>query len=162
MRSMSPVEIALVIAIGGSALAAGTPAFLRDLHASRSAEAIDSLADISARAVAFSEGRDLAGSFPPPSPLTPAEVPRRKPSVDPPGTWDTPTWTALQFGFTTAHSYAFAFDVASDPTRIWFQARAHGDLNGDGVTSTFLVEGERRPGQNAVVLPGLHIHREVE
>lgn len=159
---MSPVEVALVIAIGGSALAAATPAFLRDLRASRSSEAIDGLAKISSRAAAYSEGRDLAASFPAPAPLTPAEVPRGKPTVDPPGTWDTPTWKALDFGFTSAHSFSFSFDVASDPSRIWFKAQAHGDLNGDGVTSTFLVEGERRPGQNAVVLPGLHVNREVE
>ena len=159
---MTPVEFALVFAIGGAVLAASAPTFLRDLHASRTSEAIDGISRIAARAAALSEGREIAASFPQPAPLTPAEVPRGRAIVDPPGTWDHPTWKELEFSFPNAHYYSFAFDVATDPSRISFKATAHGDLNGDGVTSTFVVEGERRPGQSAVVLPGLHVNREVE
>jgi hypothetical protein len=49
-----------------------------------------------------------------------------------------------------------------DPIRLWFNATAHGDLNGDGILSTFQVSGERRVGEEAVLIPGLHVHREVE
>ncbi len=162
MRSMTPVEMAAVFAVGGSVLAVAAPTFIRDLHASRTSEAIDGIHRIAARSVALSEGREIAASFPQPAPLTPAEIPRGRPVTDPPGTWDHPTWKELEFSFSNAHYYAFQYNVSTEPTRIWFQAIAQGDLNGDGVTSTFIVEGERRPGQNAVVLPGLHVNREVE
>jgi hypothetical protein len=159
---MTPIELAVVIAVGGSVLAAATPAFLRDLHASRVTEAVDGVATIAKNALAYSEAKELPASFPPPAPLTPSDVPRGKRVTDPPGTWDAPTWKALQFGFTSAHYFSFAFDVVSDPSRIGFRAHAHGDLNGDGLVSTFEVDGERRPGQNAVVLPGMYVDREVE
>ncbi len=162
MRAMTPVEMAVVVAVAGSVLAAATPAFLRDLHASRTSEGVDGISTIAKNAVAFAQDKDLAASFPAPAPLTPSEVPRGKRVVDPPGTWDTPTWKALDFGFTSGHYFSFAFDVSSDPSRIWFRAHAHADLNGDGVASAFEVEGERRPGQSAIVLPGMFINHEVE
>jgi hypothetical protein len=43
-----------------------------------------------------------------------------------------------------------------------FVATAHGDLDGDGVLSTFEVRGERKPGEDARVLPGMYVDREVE
>lgn len=162
MRSMSPVELALVAAVGGSALAAFAPTFVRQVQASRVTEAVDGLAAISAGAVAYAHGRELAASFPPPAPLTPSEVPRGATVTDPPGTWDTPTWQALQFRLDHPHWYCFRFDVVADPSRIWFDATAHGDLNGDGILSTFRLSGERRQGEEAALIPGLDVHREVE
>ncbi len=162
MRSMSPVELALVLSIGGSVIAASAPTFVRELQASRMSEAIDGLNSIGAGAVAHADGKELAASFPAPAPLTPAEVPRGVTVQDAPDLWDTPTWTALDFRFDRPHRYAFKFDVVPDPARIWFQATAHGDLNGDGISSTFVLSGERRVDGEAVVLPGIHIDREVE
>ena len=162
MRSMSPVELALIASLGGVALAASAPTFLTELQASRMSEAIKGVEDISVGAVAHAQGTELPASFPPPAPLTPAEVPRGIVVEDPPDTWDTPTWKALNFRFDRPHRYSYQFDVAADPSRIWFQATAHGDLNGDGILSTFQLAGERRVDGEAVVLPGLHIHREVE
>ncbi|PIE06293.1 MAG: hypothetical protein CSA75_00280, partial [Sorangium cellulosum] len=112
--------------------------------------------------VAYAEGKELAASFPPPAPLTPAEVPRGVAVQDPPELWDTPTWRALHYKHEYPHRYSFKFEVIPEPSRIWFQATAHGDLNGDGILSTFHLAGERRVGSHAVILPGLHIHREVE
>lgn len=162
MRSMSIVELALIVSVGGSALAASAPSFVRSLQASRMSEAVDGLTDIGAGALAHAQGKELAASFPPPAPLTPTEVPRGVAVQDPPEVWDTPSWKALEFRFDQPHRYAFKFDVAPDPSRIWFQATAHGDLNGDGILSSFQLTGERRVGGEAVVLPGLYIHREVE
>lgn len=162
MRSMSPVELALIVSVIGSALAASSPTFLRELQASRMSEAVQGLTAIGAGAIAHAEGKELARSFPDPAPLTPAEVPRGVAVLDPSGTWDTPTWQALSFRFDRPHRYSFRFDVVPDPSRIWFDAAAHGDLNGDGILSTFHLSGERRVDGAAVVLPGLHVHREVE
>lgn len=162
MRQMTPVQLALVVSVVASVIAASAPTFIRELQASRMSEAIDGLEQIGAGAVAYSHEKELAASFPPPNPLTPSEVPRGVAVKDPDGTWDTPTWKALGFGFTRAHRYSFKFDVASDPERIWFRATAHGDLNGDGILSTFMLTGERKVGQSATILPGVFIDREVE
>ncbi len=162
MRAMTPVELALAVSLGGSAVAAFTPTFLRDVRASRTAEAIDALAAIGSGALAHAEGRELAASFPSPAPLTPADVPRGVTVTDPPGTWDTPTWQALQFRIDRPHRYAYRFDVVPEPGRIWFDATAHGDLNGDGILSTFQISGERRLDGTAELIPGLHVFREVE
>jgi hypothetical protein len=162
MRAVSPVELAVVASVAGSVLAASAPTFMRELQASRMAEAVDGVSAIGAGALAHAQGKELAASFPPAAPLTPSEVPRGVTVEDPPGTWDTPTWQGLGFRFDRPHRYAFQFDVIPDPSRIWFQATAHGDLNGDGILSTFLLSGERRVGGEAVILPGIHIEREVE
>lgn len=162
MRSTNVVQLAAIIMLIGVALAAFLPTFIRDLHASRLTEAMDNLNSISKSAVAYSEGRDLAGSFPSPAPLTPAEVPRGVVVTDASGTWEHPSWKALAFEIQAPHRFSYSFDVAVDPSRISFSAQAHGDLNGDGLTSTFEVRGERRPGQAAAIVPGMLINREVE
>ena len=162
MRSISAVEASLAFAIVGSLFAAFVPAYLRELQASRATEAVEGLARIGAAAVAHAAGQELAASFPPPAPLTPSEVPRGSAVLDAEGTWDTPTWTALDFRFDRPHRYSFRFDVVADTARIWFDATANGDLNGDGILSTFQVSGERKVGEEAWLIPGLHIHREVE
>ena len=162
MRPMSPVQLAFAICVGGIVLASSVPTFLRNLHGSRFVEATDGIAQIAENAVAYSQDKELAQAFPPSAPLTPAEVPHGVAVTDPPGTWDHPTWKALGFSQEHAHRFSFAFDSANDPSRFWFTARAHGDLNGDGITSSFELTGERRPGQPAVVLPEMYVHREVE
>lgn len=149
--------------VAGSVLAASAPAFIRDLHASRLTEAVDGVSAIAAGAVAYSNGKELAASFPPAVRLTPETVPRGEPVTDPAATWDHPTWQALGFRKDGPHYYSFAFEPAVEPARIMFRAVAQGDLNGDGIFSTFEVVGERRPGQpQAVVLPGMNVYREVE
>jgi hypothetical protein len=162
MRSLNVIQAASIVCAIGVALSSFLPTFIRDLHASRLTEAIDNVSAISKSAIAYSEGRDLAGSFPAPAPLTPAEVPRGVVVTDPQGTWDHPSWKALSFEVLVPHRFSYSFDVTVDPARISFSAQAHGDLNGDGLTSTFEVRGERRPGQSAELIPGMLINREVE
>ena len=92
--------------------------------------------------------------------------------------WQHLTWRSLDFGFCRPapheapdnlsecepHRFAFQFDSALDPQTgvMRFVATAHGDLDGDGVLSTFEVRGERLPGQPARVIPGMFVDREVE
>jgi hypothetical protein len=174
VRSFSALELAAVFAVGGSVLAVAVPAFFRNLSASKLSEPIEGLDRMVTSAVAYAAVHPQEISFPPSAPLTPAEVPRGVRVVDPPDAWQHLTWLALDFGFDpcakrppscgTPHAFSFKFDSELDPaTQVMrFTATAHGDLDGDGIVSTFEVRGERAPGQPARVLPGMFIDREVE
>lgn len=162
VRSLSPIEAAAVFAVGGSVLAVAVPEFVRNLHASRLAEPIDALQRIAAAAVEKAQGApSVAAAFPASAPLTPPEVPRGVRADDPPGAWDHPTWKALGFSFDHAHAFSFQFESTPGPSESRFRVIAHGDLDGDGVTSTFEVEG-RADQDGARVLPGMYVEREIE
>jgi len=161
MGAPRPVEAALVASILGSALAVGVPAFLRNLHASRLVEPIDGLSRIAARATALAVAEPAASAYPAGVGLTPASVPRGTAVEDPPGTWGHPTWRRLAFAPAGPHRFAFAFASASGAGRSTFRAVAHGDLDGDGVTSTFERTGEVQEGAAPTVGP-LELDRAVE
>lgn len=158
MRRFTPVELAVGVALVGSVLAVAVPAFVRELHASHFVEPTEGLARIGAGAVAYAEAN---GRFPDSAPLTPAIPPRGKKEVDPPGTWETPTWKAL--GFRPApegapHAYSFSFESTGDR----FVAQARGDLDGDGVLSTFEIRGRATKGEKPAVVPGVYVESELE
>jgi hypothetical protein len=164
VRSFSALEFAAVFAVGGSLVAVAVPAFLRNLTASKLTEPIEGLDRLVSSAVAYAAVHPQEISFPPSAPLTPAEVPRGVRVVDPPEIWQHLTWRSLRFRFVEPHAFSFKFDSELDPaTQVMrFTAVAHGDLDGDGMVSTFEVRGERAPGREARVLPGMFIDREVE
>jgi len=157
-REYSPVEIAAVWAVIGSLLAIAIPELSRNLRASPLGEPVRGLERIASAAIAYANEH---GTFPESAPLTPADVPRGGRKDDPPRAWEHPTWRALQFGFDHAHAFSFAFESSEESGVPTFRAVAHGDLDGDGVLSTFEVVGvvdER----GARVLPGMFVDREVE
>jgi hypothetical protein len=160
----SALELAAIFAVGGSVLAAAVPAFFRNLSASKLSEPIEGLDRMVTSTLSYAERHAQEISFPPSTPLTPAQVPRGVRALDPPEAWEHLTWRSLDFRFTEPHAFAFKFTSELDPaTRVMrFTATAHGDLDGDGAVSTFEVRGERVPGQPARVLPGMFIDREVE
>jgi type II secretory pathway pseudopilin PulG len=177
-RGITAVEAAVGIALVGSLLAVAVPAFVRNLSFSRLGEATDGLARIGRHAVSGASGKACAQAFPPSAPLTPATVPRGKPAVDPdPDPWQAPTWRALDFRpspLGVAHSFAFSFDIdgpaaggtpqtktTANEDKSSFVAQAHGDLDGDGQTSTFEVTGTCEHGV-ARVAPGMYVDSEVE
>lgn len=174
MRSFSALQFAAFFAVVGSLIAVAVPAFLKNLSASKLTEPVDGLDRMVNGAIAYAARHPQEISFPPSAPLTPAEVPRGVRSTDPPDAWRHLTWLSLDFGFDpcareptscpTPHAFAFRFASELDAVTgvMRFAATAHGDLDGDGVISTFEVRGERAPGQPARVLPGMYIDREVE
>jgi type II secretory pathway pseudopilin PulG len=164
---MTAVEAAVAIAIVGSVLAVATPAFVRELHASRVTEAVSGLERLGAASVAYAAGRPTMQALPPSAPLTPPFVPRGVVVVDPPGTWDAPAWKAFDFRATpegSPHAFAFSFASSLGPSRSDFVARAHGDLNGNGLTSTFEIRGHASANDAAgmVVEPGMYVESETE
>jgi len=161
VRALTPVEVALAFALGGSVLAVGVPAFVRNLHASRMVEALNGVEKIATRAAGQTAFRPLASPFPDSAPLTPADVPRATLVTDPPGTWDHPTWRRLDFALSEPHAYSFEFKNDSAPGAAAFHALARGDLDGDGVLSTFDVSGKLDKNGDAVLQP-LELLREIE
>lgn len=160
MRRFTPVELAIGVAIVGSILAVAVPTFVRDVHASRLVEPTDGINRMSANAIMYAEANHR---FPDSAPMTPAVPPRGKKEADPPGTWDTPAWKALDFrpGPEGApHAYSFQFD-APKPNEA-FVARARGDLDGDGLLSTFEIRGGIAPADKPKLVPGMYVEAELE
>jgi hypothetical protein len=182
VRRSVPVELAIAFALGGSLLAITGPAFVREVHASRMVEPVDGLRRLGASTVAYAQEHAVAQAgagaqppqptpasqaFPTSAPLTPSAPPRGHCEADSPDTWDTATWNALAFRPVapgTPHCFAFAFDSVLTPSRSTFRAHAHGDLDGDGVYSTFEITGRFSEGdaRGAVIDPGMFVDAEVE
>ncbi len=164
MRALTAVQAAAIFGVAGSVLAVAVPGFIRNLSASKLSEPIDGLDHIVTSAMTYAETHAQEISFPPSAPLTPSQVPRGVRAPDPPEAWEHLTWKCLDFGFTEPHAFAFQYTSELDPATqaMRFTATAHGDLDGDGMLSTFEVKGERAPGQGPRVLPGMFVDREVE
>ncbi|MDB4997057.1 MAG: hypothetical protein JWM74_4489 [Myxococcaceae bacterium] len=166
-RGVTPVEAAIAFAIFGAILAVAVPAFIRELHGSRFVEPVSGLERMSAGAIAYAASHPGANAFPETAPLTPPVVPRARREVDPPNVWDTPSWKALDFRAApegTPHAYAFGFTStpATPAAPSQFVAHAHGDLDGDGVTSTFEVRGHANAAGPAEQVPGMYVEAELE
>lgn len=155
------MEAALCVAVAGSVLAVGIPAFLRNLHASRLVEPIEGLQRIAAAAAVLVESSEGNPRYPASAGPTPELVPAGEATLDPPGAWEHPTWQSLQFGFTHPHSYSFEFQSEARADRARYRASAQGDLDGDGELSEFSVRGEARRGSAPITFP-LEMHREIE
>lgn len=125
------------------------------------AEPMDRLSYIAGRATLLAAGRPVESAYPASAPLTPANVPKGELVVDPPGTWDHPTWRLLDFHIDEPHAFSFAFESENGPDGARFRATARGDLDGDGNLSTFVVSGTS-PKVGAPSTSPLAMHREVE
>ncbi len=166
-RRFTPLELAIAFALIGSVLAIAIPSFVREVHASRLVEPIDGLQRIGVSAISYAKVQPVARAFPPSAPMTPAVPPRGRCEPDPPDAWDNPTWRALDFRPVPAgqsHCFAFEFDSALAPAKSTFKAHAHGDLDGDGIPSTFQISGQVAEGdpRGPFVDPGMLVDSEVE
>jgi hypothetical protein len=167
VRRFTALEFAIAFALSGSALAVFVPTFLREVHTSRFVEPVHGLERLGLAAVAYAREHPVGEAFPASAPLTPPVTPRGRCEMDPPGLWDGPTWRALDFRPSLpeeSHCYAFEFDSTLSPAASTFRARAHGDLDGDGITSTFEVTGRDvdGDGRGPVLDPGMFVESEVE
>lgn len=161
MRSFTPLQAALVFAAAGSVLAVAVPTFLESSRASRLAEPLEGLQRIADRASALAAGAPAELGYPESAPLTPARVPQGRRMLDPPATWDHPTWRRLGFRWDVEHAYSFEFESRSEPGRASFVARAYGDLDGDGVESHFEISGETSDDGEPIIYP-IRMFRETE
>ncbi len=141
MNRFTWVEGAITVSVVACTLAAVVPACVRAIRMSRTAEATENLELIARGWVAH--GNDPGVTLP--TPLTPPLVPRGAPVADPAGTWDHPTWRAVGFAIPESepHWYAYRIDTRDGGREV--VAFAHGDLDGDGVVSTYSRVIRREP-----------------
>jgi hypothetical protein len=152
LEGLTIVEAAILVCIAGSVLAVFVPTFVSHLRTSKIAEASEQLGELHARAASYhaavqrpAEGRRAVRCLPPaagPAPAGPSEDPV---TVDFAGA-QTPghaTWRALAFQPQDPIRYRYTFvpsvegcdlDAARRTSTIF---RAEGDLDADGVLSTF-------------------------
>lgn len=156
-RRLSFREAAIAWAVLGSLLATCVPPFVRELHASPLHEVEEALPRLG-EAVLLYHAR--TGELPGSVALTPPVPARGAARVDPPGSWDHPTWLALDFRPVpegAAHSYSFAFDNQGSI----FVIEARGDLDGDGAQSRFVLRGVIEDGV-ARLQDGMQVEDELE
>ena len=167
LGSFTPVQLASGFALAGSILAIAIPATVRELRISPFSEPTQGLEGIVAGALSYAKGRPIQEAFPPSVGMTPPSPPRGDLEFDPPGTWEHPTWQSLNFRpcpEDCPHAFAFVFESTLGENESRFTARAHGDLDGDGVMSTFEVRGSVKAGdpEGAKREPGMYVQAELE
>lgn len=140
-----------MVAVGAAGImaAVAVPAFLKYMRRSKTAEASANLRRIYDAAAAWHQtecarlGRKCAKKFKFPAsvPLTPSGVAcengESKARAPHPNDWQHPTWKALKFEITEPSLYQYEFVSEGEGPKARFTARAVGDLDCNGVFSTF-------------------------
>lgn len=109
-------------------------------------------------------GEILVPQFPASVPLTPAEVPCYSEWVNYED-WSHPTWEALNFAlgrYDELHHYSYQYDSSGTHIGATFTASAFGDLDCDGVFSTFVRSGEVITGNEIRGFGGVYVVDEFE
>lgn len=160
---------AFVVMSVGVAAAVAVPAFVRYQGRSRTTEATMNVRRLYDSAVSYYDsdhvlpsGEYLPPQFPASIPRTPAEVPcgvRQEPNY---ADWAAPGWEALNFAVVDPHYYSYQFDSAGVGVGATFTASAFGDLDCDGILSTFVRVGEVHEGNEIRGGAGLFQQNELE
>jgi len=154
----SPLEIAVLFCIAGTVAATAIPTCARNIRLSRLSEGQEGLTRLVQAEVAYAVRN---GALSTSAPLTPSEPARGVASVDPPATWDAPSWTMLRFRGADEgepHWFSYALDTSTGKT---FVAAARADLDGDGNLSLFERRGTLEHAR-LVVEPGIFVEHELE
>ena len=108
------------------------------------------------------DGTILLPQFPASVPRTPASVPCGTTVWPDQSHWTAQTWEALNFAVSDPHRYSYQYESQGIGVGATFTAYAFGDLDCDGVLSTFLRTGEVTAGNEIRGGAGLYVENELE
>ena len=140
--SLGPIGPAIV----GVMSAVAIPAFMKYIKRSKTSEATLNIQNLFDGAVAYAHTRADKDSpiVPESTPLTPGNPTQfmckngQSHKYQPtPATFEHPTWQALNFAITNPFFYAYQFESKNQGGKSMFTVRAVGDLDCDGILSTF-------------------------
>lgn len=147
----------------GALSAMAVPSFLRYIDRSRTTEATMNVRRIFDASVIYF---DTEGQFPPSMPLTPDDDAQALACESgerllAPSAWSEPGWQAMNFAVQDPHYYRYQYNSVGVGDLASFTASAFGDLDCDGVFSTFVRFGFVEQGE-VVGSAGLYISNELE
>lgn len=153
----------------GISAAVAIPAFLRYISRSKTVEATMNVRRLYDSSVSYYDaehatatGNIVPPQFPTSIPLTPAEIPCGEAVMPNARDWDHPGWEALNFSISDPHRYSYQYDSSGERIGSTFTASAFGDLDCDGVISTFVRVGEVEEGNYIRGGAGLYQQYELE
>ncbi len=154
-RGFTLIELMIVVAILAILSVVAVPAFVKYMRRAKTTEAIDLLSKmIHGAATYFATphisplGKRVPCQFPANQGVTPIQgtccADNGGPDADgdgrcdsDPSLWDTAKWDAVSFDPRDAHYFVYGFESAGTLTDAEFVGLAYGDLDCDGVMSTF-------------------------
>jgi hypothetical protein len=107
-------------------------------------------------------GDIISAQFPASVPLTPAQIPCGEQVEPSQSHWGAATWESLNFAVSDPHYYSYQYDSSGTRIGATFTASAFGDLDCDGIYSTFVRVGEVVPGNEVRGGAGLYQWNELE
>jgi type IV pilus assembly protein PilA len=171
-KGFTLIELMIVVAILGILAAVAIPAFMRYMRRSRTSEAIQQLGQLFRASSAYATSQRfrrgvglgsgaLPQQFPSAHALTPSTIPGSTP-VRSAGQWDDDTWQALNFSMSDPHYYSYEYESGGAGTGAVFTARACGNLDGVGASSTFERAGGINGRSEVEGSDGIWMTRELE
>jgi type IV pilus assembly protein PilA len=160
-RAFTLVELMIVVAIVGVLAVLAIYGVRKYIANSKTAEARNSLGLITQDAatafekesgnqdtVVVGSASNIVRALCPTSAPVPASPPAAQKYQSAPADWNNdPGWKCLKFHMEMPQYYSYKFTAANtSPAAASYIATANGDLNGDGVPSTFSVEGSVQGG----------------
>ncbi len=147
------IELMIVVAIIGILASVAIPAFMRYVAKARTTEATQNVRKLyeGSRTYYMDVGSErgagafLAAQFPASETVSPAVtccLSAGRKCAAAPGVWNNLTWNALHFDVPDPHYYRYEYDSSGSAATAKFTARALGDLDCDGILSTFSMTGE--------------------
>lgn len=170
----SLIELMVVVTIIGLLASIAIPSFVKHIYKAKTVEAYESLDKIAKAARLYyhrvitsnTTGADSTGQFPTqiiPTPASPAVccAMGSNKCMTPIEDWNTNNWRFLYFAVHEAHYYSYSFAAAGTHLASIYTAQAQGDLDCDGVFSTFEMRGSV-DSEGSVVTFGPMMTRELE